>query len=112
MIGYLLPYVIKGYDLSLFEKIIVFTDSIPINRKRKAIEKAIKQTLAKKLPANVTYEIFHHVSKSNYDLQIVDYCNWAVYRKWEMQDDRSHKIIQSVIRSEFDIFRKGTTYYY
>src|SRR5208283_5101463 len=105
MIGYLLPYVIKGYDLSLFNKVIVFTDTIPVNRKRKAIEKAIKQTLAQKLPANVSYEIFHHESKSSYDLQNVDYCNWAVYRKWELQDDRSYQIIRSVMRSEFDIFR-------
>jgi len=112
MMGYLLPYVIKGYDLSLFGKVLVFTDTIPINRKRKAIEKAIKQTLAKKLPGNATYEIFRHASKSNCDLQIVDYCNWAIYRKWEMQDDRSYQIIRKVIKSEFDIFQTGTKYHY
>lgn len=112
MIGHLLPYVIKGYDLSLFDKVLVFTDTIPINRKRNAIEKAIKQTLALKLPDNVTYEIFHHVSKSNYDLQIVDYCNWAIYRKWESKDERSYQVIRNVIRSEFDIFRTGMRYYY
>ena len=112
MIGHLLPYVIKGYDLSLFDKIIVFTDTIPVNRKRKAIEKAIKIILARKLPINVTYEIFHHASKSNYDLQIVDYCNWAIYRKWERQDDRSYQVIRNVLKSEFDIFRTGTRYYY
>src|SRR3989338_2221769 len=112
MIGYLLPYVIKGYDLSVFDRVLVFTDTIPINRKRKAIEKAIKQTLAQKLPDDVTYEIFHHASKSKYDLQIVDYCNWAIYRKWEMGDDKSYQVIRNVIKSEFDIFRTGERYYY
>jgi hypothetical protein len=112
MLGYLLPYVIKGYDLSAFEKVLVFTDTIPVNRKRKAIEKAIKKTLAQKLPEDVMYEIFHHASKSNFDLQIVDYCNWAVYRKWESKDVRSYELIKGVMHSEFDIFRKGSRLYY
>ncbi len=112
MLGYLLPYVINGYDLNLFEKIIIFTDSVPIHRKRQAIEKAIKKVLVHKLPIGITYYIFHHASKSNYDLQIVDYCNWAIYRKWERQDFRSYEIIGRVVKSEFDIFKDGSRYYY
>lgn len=112
MIGHLLPYVVKGYDLNLFDKIVVFTDSIPIQRKRKAVEKSIKKVLAHKLPAGVTYYIFHHASKSNYDLQIVDYCNWAIYRKWENRDLRSYEIIKRAIHSEFDIFSGGDRHYY
>ncbi len=112
MIGYLLQYVINGYNLTLFERVIVFTDNLPVQRKRKAIEKAIKQALAHKLPQNVRYNIYHHSSKSNFDLQIVDYCNWAVYRKWEGNDTRSYQIIQTAIKSEFDIFRTGTRHYY
>ena len=65
MLGYLLRYIIKGYDLSIFEKVIIFTDSLPIKRKRKAIEKAVKMTLAQQLPRDVRYRIFHHDSKSN-----------------------------------------------
>jgi len=112
MIGYLLPYVVNGYDLRLFEKVIVFTDTIPVQRKKKAVEKSIKKVLAHKLPAGVTYYIFHHASKSNYDLQFADYCNWAIYRKWESQDLRSYEIIARVIKSEFNIFKAGTRDYY
>ena len=112
MLGYLLPYVVKAYDLSLFEKVIVFTDSIPLQRKRKAVEKAIRKVLVHKLPKEATYYIFHHASKSNYDLQLVDYCNWAIYRKWEKGDLRSYYVIQRATRSEFDIFEKGTMLYY
>ena len=112
MLGYLLQYVVNGYDLSKFEKVIIFTDNIPIQRKRRAVEKAIKLTMAHKLPQGVLYYIFHHASKSNYDLQIVDYCNWAIYRKWEKQDKRSYQIIENVIASEFDIFKAGATYYF
>ena len=112
MLGYLLRYVVNGYDLSQFAKVMVFTDNIPVQRKKKAIEKTIKKVLAGMLPVGVIYEIFHHASKSNFDLQIVDYCNWAVYRKWEMKDLRSYGVIQKVVASEFDIFRAGTTFYY
>jgi len=112
MLGHLLTDVIKEYDLNLFEKIIVFTDSLPIQKKRKAVEKAIKKTLAHKLPVGAAYYIFHHASKSNYDLQIVDYCNWAIYRKWERQDLRSYETIRRVVRKELDIFKTKDKSYY
>jgi hypothetical protein len=112
MIGYLLSYVIKGHDPRLFSEIIVFTDRIPIHRKRKAVEKAVKLTLAQMLPQGVRYRVLHHESKSNFDLQIADYCNWAVYRKWDRQDLRSYELIRPALRSEFEIFREGKTIYY
>jgi hypothetical protein len=37
-------------------------------------------------------------------LQVVDYCCWAIQRKWERGDARSHVLINDKIRSEFDIF--------
>jgi hypothetical protein len=92
--------------------VIVFTDRIPVNRKRKAVEKAVKMTLVEMLPKAVRYRVLHHESKSNFDLQIADYCNWAVYRKWSLLDERSYELIRSAVRSEFDIFRNGTTLYY
>ena len=58
------------------------------------------------------YQVLLHDSKSNVDLQIADYCNWAIYRKWSRGDERSYNLIRTAIRSEFDIFRSGSTYYY
>jgi hypothetical protein len=112
MLGYLLKYILNGYNLSIYSEVIVFTDRIPVNRKRKAIEKAIKMTLAQKLPSEVRYRIFHHDSKSNMDLQIADYCNWAVYRKWDRGEELYYKDLKPAIKSEFDIFRTGGRYYY
>jgi hypothetical protein len=112
MTGYLLRSVLSGFDLSRYAEVIVFTDRIPVNRKRKAVEKAVKMTLVEMLPKAVRYRVLHHESKSNFDLQIADYCNWAVYRKWSLLDERSYELIRSVVRSEFDIFRNGTTLYY
>ena len=112
MLGYLLKYILDQHDLKLFQEVIVFTDSLPVQKKRDAVEKAIKTTLAGQLPVSARYRVLHHDSKSNFDLQIADYCTWALYRKWNNGDERSYQHIQPAVRSEFDIFQTGTTYYY
>lgn len=112
MLGYLLRYILKGRDLLQYKEVIVFTDRIPVHRKRKVVEKVVKIILADMLPQGVRYRVLHHDSKSNMDLQIADYCNWAIYRKWGAQDTRSYQLIQVVIASEFDIFKSGITCYY
>jgi hypothetical protein len=45
-------------------------------------------------------------------LLAVDYCNWAVYVKWERGELRPYQMIQEKLRSEFEIFREGATRYY
>lgn len=112
MLGYLLKYVLEQHDLRVFKEVLVFTDAIPIRKKRGTIEKIIKTTLASQLPAGACYRLIHHESKSNLDLQIADYCTWAIYRKWNSGDTRSYQHIQPAVTSEFDIFRLGATFYY
>ena len=112
MMGHLIKYVLKGVNLTEIKEVLIFTDSIPIKRKREAIEKAIKEVLKRVLPDTLNYRILHHASKSNFDLQIIDYCSWAIYRKWESNDSRSYVYIENAIKSEFDIFKTGFTYYY
>jgi hypothetical protein len=112
MIGYLLRYVIERQNQSQISEVIVITDNIPLNEKRKAVEKAIKITLSEMLSDTVKYRIIHHASKAHHGLQIADYCNWAIYRKWERDDAHHYDIIKNGIRSEFDIFRTGVRRYY
>ena len=112
MLGVMLTSLLHDQPLSLISEVIVFTDSLPVNRRRQAIEKAVKTVLAEMLPAGVRFRIFHHDSKSNYDLQIVDYCNWAIYRKWTMGDTRSYDLIRSVVRSEYELYRDNTDVFY
>jgi hypothetical protein len=112
MLGYLLKYILEGHDLRQFKEVLVFTDTIPIQKKRTTIEKAIKTTLANLLPPTARYRLLHHGSKSNLDLQIADYCTWAIYRKWNAGDPRSYEHIRPAVTSEFDIFRTGSTHFY
>jgi hypothetical protein len=95
-----------------FEPTVIITDKIPINKRRQATEKIIKQRIAGIAPQRLPYSIYHHDSKSSLGLQVVDYCNWAIYRKWEIGDCRSYDIIKPAIKSEFDLFQSGTTNFY
>jgi hypothetical protein len=112
MLGYHLKYILERVDWRGIAEVIVLTDRIPVNNKRHAVEKAVKQTLAEMLPKGAVYRILHHDSKSNFDLQIADYCTWALHRKWTSQDARSYDCIRPAVRSEFDIFKTGNHYSY
>jgi len=104
VLGNLLRAILAQHPLSEFKEVIVFTDSLPVQRKRSAIEKGVKTTLAAMLPAEVRYRV---ASKSNLDLQIADYCTWAIYRKWAGQDARSFERIRAAVRSEWDVLKAG-----
>lgn len=97
----------KGY-----ERVIVFTDTMPLTKKKRAMEKGVKSILKSLLNEGVTYQIYHHQSKSNFNLQVVDYCNWAIYRKWSRGDTRSYDIIKPCIDAEWDVYRNGTNTFY
>ena len=110
MLGYLLRHVFE--QLNGYSEIIVITDTIPHQKKRKAVEKGVKQALKAMLPAGAKYRVLHQASRSHYGLQVADYCNWAIYRKWGSGETRYYDRISDVIHSEFDIFRTGTRRYY
>ncbi len=112
MLGYLLRHIIRQVSWQTLDEVIVITDTLPVAKKRDAIQKGIKQTLARMLPSGVKHRVLHHASQSSMGLQVADYCNWAIYRKWEKGDSRSYVLIQKALRSEYDIFEKGTTCYY
>jgi hypothetical protein len=108
----LLIYVLRGH-IGRFTKVFIITDLIPVERKRKDIEKGIKITVAQwSREHNTAYNVFHYASKSDLNLQIVDYLNWAVYRKWERGDLQSYDAIKACIRSEFEVFKDGKETYY
>lgn len=45
-------------------------------------------------------------------LQVADYCTWAIQRKWELNDTRSYDLLKARVTYEYDLFVKGTSYYY
>lgn len=111
MLGYLLRFVVNRYA-TIIGEVVVITDSIPVARKKRAIEKALKSVLATMLPSGTPYRIMHHNSKAHYGLQIADYLNWALYRKWERGDAVPFSTVAHLFNSEFEIFRAGKRFYY
>lgn len=111
MLGYLLRYAVQNASQGVGE-VVVITDSLPVKSKRKAVEKGVKTVLSDLLPNDTPYRVMHHSSRAHYGLQVADYFNWAVYRKWEHGDSTHHAKIATQLRSEFNIFRSGTRLYY
>ncbi len=102
MLGLLLSLVIPiETETGDTDEIIVITDTIPVNRRRRAVEKAVQTTLGRMLPPRTRYRILHHQSRSHYGLQVADYCCWAVFRKWESRDGVWLGRIRSALRNEF-----------
>ena len=112
MLGHLLTFVLpRALEVDANE-VIVITDTIPVSKKRQAVEKAVRTTLTKMLPPRIKYRILHHDSRSHYGLQVADYCCWAVFRKLQTGETTYFDRIRSAVRGEFDIFRTETRYYY
>jgi len=62
MLGHLLRHVLDGFNLADFQEVIVFTDRLPVNKHRKAVEKAVKSNLAEVLPSGTRFRVYHHES--------------------------------------------------
>jgi len=109
---FLLDYILDRFK-GKFSSIIIITDSIPVKKKRNEIKKALKSYLGKwSNKEKIPYRIYHYSSKSDLNLQIVDYFNWAIFRKWERDDVENFDLIKDSIYSEFNVFKIGTNRYY
>ena len=104
MLGRLLKLILP-HELSAggAEQVIAITDSIPVNRKRQAVEKAIRTTLTSTLPRGMKYRVLHHQSRSHYGLQVADYCCWAVFRKWQTGDLAWYNLIRPAVKNELEV---------
>ena len=112
MMGYLLKYALEKTHQENIKEFIIVTDSIPVKRKKEVIRKTIQKTLKETIRADIKYRIYHHKSGSHYNLQIADYCNWAIFKKWESSENLFYDKIKNLIRSEFEIFKRGSCKYY
>lgn len=84
-----LRFVFKSRITPSTDRVLVFTDRLPnMQAKKQGVQKAIKLACAADLkPHGIPFHVFHHPSASNAWLQVVDYCCWAVQRKYEHGED-------------------------
>lgn len=86
-------------------QVMVLTDRLPLNKHRVLAEKSIRRELARIVAPEGSFRLMHHSAMSNPELQLADYINWAVFRKWERADVSAYDTISRSIRSEHDVFR-------
>jgi hypothetical protein len=105
----LLAYIFKRYEYS---KLCIFVDNIPVTKQKDIFLKAVKTAIRAKEPKK-EFSIFFPPSSSNAYLQVSDYINWAIFRKWENNDTRSYDLIKDLLGTpELDMFAKGDGYEY
>lgn len=101
--------------LSINCDFIVITDRLPVHKNKNkqigALKKGIKEYL-KNNSLNFRYDIFHHCSASSANLQIVDYISWAIFRKYERnQDLYFNKIEQYILKIDLMTKDRNVNHY-
>lgn len=106
------PFDPKGIDVQNFDKVFIFMDRESARlSEREALKKAIRLYIARHL-GNIPYALCMHHSGTHPYLQLVDYCSWAIYVKWEKGEHRPYQKIAQLISSEFPIFHYGMATWY
>lgn len=107
-----LRFILKG-RLRDADRVLIYTDSIPVQRQVESVKKTIKVSCRAVLPPSIPFCSYHHPSASNKWLQVADYCAWALARKWEQGDTRTYDALKSrLVLPELDVLRFGQTRYY
>jgi hypothetical protein len=100
------PRILKPKD-----ELLVIAASIGTKKRQKAVRLGIADVVVQSAPVS-QWEVAFWPSNSDPCLQIADYCTWAIQRKWEKGDTRSYDLIKDKIKTEYDIWQYGDTYYY
>src|ERR1041384_406166 len=92
------------------DELLVVAASIGTNKRRRAIRNGITDVVRQ--VAQCSWRVAFWPANSDPCLQLTDYCVWAVQRKFERNDDRSYRLIEAKIESEFEPFKSSSTSYY
>ena len=95
------------------DELMVVTASLGTRKERTAFEEAVQDVLRQTVPG-LPYKANFCPSAVDPCLSVVDYCAWAIQRKWESgnRDVRSYDLIKDRITYEYDLWRHGSTHYY
>lgn len=93
------------------DRLFVAAASLGTKKKRGTFHAAVDDVVHQAAPCR-SHRVAFWPADSDPCLQVADYCTWAIQRFWERGDDRSRALIQSKIKSEFDVWQRGRTFYY
>ncbi len=90
---------------------LVTTASLGTKKEKKAFKDCIADVM-RQTCGRVNYRTDFMPSQAEPCLQVVDYCAWAIQRRWERNDERSYQLIRDRVSYEFDTWERGRTHYY
>jgi hypothetical protein len=93
------------------DRLFVTAASLGTKRKRKRFHTAVDDVVLQVSPCQ-SHRVAFWPMESDPCLQVADYCTWGIQRKWELSDTRSYDRIKSKVRTEYEVWRIGNTYYY
>lgn len=105
----LTKYLLLRNQKAVYEKIVIIFDQILTNKQQGNFLKEIKPQLKR---IGKPYAIYFHRTMSDFNGQIADYCAWAKFVSLEKEEMRPLNEIKDIPQDSFDIFNKGTKYYY
>jgi hypothetical protein len=106
LMRYVAPQIVDAGD-----ELLVVAASIGTKKRRSVYHNAVQRVMRQVLPG-VPMRTAAWRDDADTGLQIADYRAWALKRKWEDGDTRSHALISDKLSSEFEVLRRGTTHYY
>jgi hypothetical protein len=94
-LGRLAPTLFKPDDA-----VLVVAAELGTRRERHEFRRAIEKVMRIHLPYRVKRALAFWPAASDFAIQAVDYCLWAVFRKWERDDDTYYRLIAKKLASE------------
>lgn len=94
------------------DELHVVAASIGTKKAQKQFSLAVKDVIDQCGRPDVSTRVSHWPAATDPCLQVADYCCWAIQRKWEGGDNRSHVLIRDLISTEYEMWRSGKVYYY
>lgn len=110
-----IKFILRGRVRPRTNQVLIYTETLPM--RTRAMKAAVNQTLKASCQRELNgkpFKIMHHVSESNYWLQVVDYCSWSVCRKWESHDTWAYDLLHPrIAATEITPMSRGdgTIYY-
>ncbi len=97
------------------DELLVVASSSQIQSKKKAAKNSVGKAMrevVEQVDPGLRWEFAFTPAYCDPCLQAADYLNWAVQRKYDRGDPRSHELVAHLIKSEYQPFQNGQINYY
>lgn len=99
-------------ELNEGDSLFVVASELGTKRTRAAFRNAVNDVLAQCVSYRIPRVLAFWPNASDPCLQAADYLLWAVSRAYELGDTTYRDQVAHQVRSDYDLFARGTTHYY